>query len=95
VEELVAATGACLDNVACHVGEGERAWVLVEDLGSSVVVTVRDDGPGIPDGRLRGAAEQGRLGVSQSICGRLPTSAAGPLTTGPHGTEWELSVPRA
>ena len=34
------------------VRERAPAWVLVEDLGESVVVTVRDEGPGIPDGRV-------------------------------------------
>jgi signal transduction histidine kinase len=95
VEELVAATGACLDNVARHVGEGARAWVLVEDLGSSVVVTVRDEGPGIPEGRLEAAVASGRLGVSQSIRGRLrDLGGDAHLATGPHGTEWELVIPR-
>ncbi len=95
VEELVAATGACLDNVACHVGEGAHAWVLVEDLGGSVAVTVRDEGNGIPDGRLEDAAAQGRLGVTESIVGRLrDLGGEARLSTGAHGTEWELVVPR-
>ena len=59
--ELAAAVGAALDNVARHAGG--RAWVLVEDLGDAVVVSVRDDGPGIPAGRVEEAAAQGRLGV--------------------------------
>lgn len=95
VEELVAATGACLDNVARHVGDGERAWVLVEDLGDTVAVTVRDEGPGIAEGRLEDAAAQGRLGVTESIVGRIrDLGGAARLSTGPHGTEWELVVPR-
>lgn len=70
--------------------------MLLEDLGSSVVVTVRDEGPGIPDGRLRAAADEGRLGVAESIEGRLrDLGGEARLTTGPHGTEWELVVPRA
>ena len=63
--------GACLDNVARHVGADAPAWVLLEDLGDRVVVTVRDEGPGIPDGRLEEAEAQGRLGVSESIRGRI------------------------
>lgn len=35
-----------------HAGESARAWILVEDWGDEVIVTVRDDGPGIPAGRL-------------------------------------------
>lgn len=95
-EELVAAVQACLDNVARHVGEDARAWVLLEDLGESVVVTVRDEGPGIAEGRLGEASSEGRLGVTASIRGRL-TDLGGraELFTGPgQGVEWELTVPR-
>ncbi|MGK5443282.1 MacS family sensor histidine kinase [Micromonospora sp. URMC 105] len=92
--ELAAATGAALDNVRRHA-DG-RAWVLVEDEGETVTVSVRDAGPGIPEGRLVEAAQQGRLGMSQSIRGRIAelggevriVSAPG------EGTEVELVVPR-
>lgn len=94
--ELVDAVEACLDNVARHVGEDAPAWVLLEDLGSSVVVTVRDEGPGIPAGRLEQADAEGRLGVSGSIRGRLvDLGGRAELFTGAaQGVEWELSVPR-
>jgi len=94
--ELAGVVRACLDNVRAHVGEGASAWVLVEDLGGSVAVTVRDEGPGIPEGRLREAAAEGRLGVSSSICGRMADlGGTATLTTAPGaGTEWELILPR-
>jgi signal transduction histidine kinase len=94
--EIVDAVRACLDNVARHVDEEARAWVLLEDLGTQVVVTVRDEGPGIPEGRLDEAAGQGRLGVTQSIRGRVADlGGTATLTTAPgQGTEWELSLPR-
>jgi signal transduction histidine kinase len=92
--ELVAAVAACLDNVARHA-PGARTWVLLEGLPDRVEVSVRDDGPGIPEGRLAEAAGQGRLGVRESICGRIADlNGRATLTTGPDGTEWELSVPR-
>jgi signal transduction histidine kinase len=96
VAEVVAAVGACLDNVRHHAGAEARAWVLLEDLDGQVVVTVRDDGPGIEDGRLAEAAAQGRLGVAQSIRGRLADLGGGAtLVTAPgQGVEWELTVPR-
>ncbi|MBD8869171.1 MacS family sensor histidine kinase [Nocardioides donggukensis] len=95
VEELVAVVRACLDNVARHVGPTAPAWVLLEDLGAEVVVTVRDEGPGIPDGRLDAAVTEGRLGVSESICGRIADlGGSAALHTGPSGTEWEVRVPR-
>lgn len=95
VRELVDAVGACLDNVAVHVGEAAPAWVLLEDLGDRVVVSVRDEGGGIPQGRLEQAQGEGRLGVSESICGRLrDLGGSAELSTGSYGTEWELTVPR-
>jgi signal transduction histidine kinase len=96
VDELAAAVRACLDNVARHVGEDAPAWVLVEDLGAVVAVTVRDEGPGIPAGRLEAARTEGRLGVRESVCGRLEQlGGSATLVTAPgQGVEWELCVPR-
>jgi signal transduction histidine kinase len=96
VAELLSVVGACLDNVTRHVGPEAPAWVLVEDLGDSVVVTVRDEGPGIGAGRLEEAREEGRLGVRESIQGRMSDlGGTASLVTAPNlGTEWELTVPR-
>ncbi|MGW7791706.1 MacS family sensor histidine kinase [Streptomyces tricolor] len=67
--EVAAAVGAALDNVRRHVGEEARAWILVEDEPDEIVVTVRDDGPGIPEGRLAQAEGEGRMGVALSMPG--------------------------
>lgn len=95
--EVDAAVANALANVTAHVGADAHAFVLVEDLEDSVVVSVRDDGPGIPDGRLEEAAGEGRVGVSKSIVGRLNwLGGTARLTTGPgRGTEWELTIPRS
>lgn len=97
VAELASVVRACLENVVNHVGPDAPAWVLVEDLGGSVVVTVRDEGPGIPPGRLEAARQEGRLGVSESVKGRVADlGGSAVLVTGAgQGTEWELTVPRA
>lgn len=93
--ELLAATRACLDNVRRHVGEDAPAWVLLQAFPDRVEVSVRDDGPGIPEGRLAEAAAQGRLGVAESIRGRMvELGGSAELTSGSFGTEWELVVPR-
>ncbi|MFN8194946.1 MAG: DUF5931 domain-containing protein [Nocardioidaceae bacterium] len=93
--ELVAVVRACLDNVARHVGADAGAWVLLEELGDRVAVSVRDEGPGIPEGRLAEAEAEGRLGVSESILGRVAElGGTAELSTGSYGTEWELTVPR-
>ncbi len=95
VAELVATVGACLDNVVTHVGPDAPAWVYVEETADAVLVTVRDAGGGIPDERLADAVSDGRLGISQSIRGRLADlGGTATLTTGPGGSEWELSVAR-
>ncbi|MFF7979095.1 MacS family sensor histidine kinase [Streptomyces sp. NPDC007901] len=94
--ELADAVGAALDNVRRHAGEAARAWILVEDEPDGIVVTVRDDGPGIPEGRLAQAEGEGRLGVAQSIRGRLRDlgGSAELFSTPGQGTEVELKVPK-
>jgi signal transduction histidine kinase len=93
--ELASAVRAALDNVARHCA-GARAWVLIEDEPGAVTVTVRDDGPGMPAGRLAEAAADGRLGVSHSIIGRMRAiGGSARVTSRPgEGTEVELRVPR-
>ena len=97
VDELTSVVRACLDNVARHVGTDAPAWVLVEELGDRVVVTVRDEGPGIAPGRIEQAQGEGRLGVAESIRGRMhDLGGEAVLTTAPgQGTEWELTVSQA
>ncbi|MFI7497280.1 MacS family sensor histidine kinase [Streptomyces sp. NPDC049687] len=94
--ELAAAVGAALDNVRRHAGDEARAWILVEDEPDEVIVTVRDDGPGIAEGRLAQAEGEGRLGVAQSIRGRLRDlgGRAELISTPGQGTEVELTVPK-
>ena len=92
--ELVAAVKEALSNVVKHAGPEARSWVVVEDLGEEVVVSVRDDGIGTTPARLEQAHADGQLGVSQSIRGRI-ADLGGTVTvrTAPgEGTEWELKV---
>ncbi|MBO9520762.1 MAG: histidine kinase [Nocardioidaceae bacterium] len=92
--EIAAVVAECLSNVRHHVGRDAPAWVLLEDLGGELVVSVRDQGPGIPEGRLAEAAAQGRLGVASSIRGRIEDlGGTATLETGSFGTEWEFRVP--
>ncbi|MGW0182204.1 MacS family sensor histidine kinase [Nocardia sp. NPDC003345] len=97
-QEIAAAVGAALTNVELHAGIGARAYVLLEDTGAELIVSVRDDGAGIPPGRLAEAEDEGRMGVSRSITGRIAALAgrADLLTAGivGEGTEWEFRIPR-
>ncbi|MET8348058.1 MacS family sensor histidine kinase [Streptomyces microflavus] len=95
--ELAAAVSAALDNVRVHAGAEAQAWILVEDEPGEVIVTVRDDGPGIPEGRLAQAEGEGRMGVALSIRGRLRDlgGTAEVISVPGQGTEVELKVPKA
>jgi signal transduction histidine kinase len=97
VEDIVAAVGEALNNVAEHAGSGARAWITAEDLGDRLLVSVRDDGVGIAPGRLVVAQESGHLGVAQSIRGRIADlgGTVALQTSSGQGTEWELTVPKA
>ncbi len=95
VSEVVAATMACLDNVRTHVGPEAPAWVMLDGADDHVVVSVRDEGPGIAADRLAAAETEGRLGVVASIRGRVEDlGGTATLSTGSWGTEWDLTVPR-
>lgn len=92
--ELTAVVREALSNVDGHAGPEAKAWVLLEDVGEEVVLSVRDDGAGIPEGRIDAAEAEGRLGIAKSIRGRV-ASLGGTLElqTGPgEGTEWEVRV---
>jgi hypothetical protein len=96
-DAVTGAVAAALDNVRRHAGPEPRAWVLVENEAGTVTVTVRDDGPGIPAGRLAIAAGEGRLGVSQSIQGRIAdVGGSVTITSEPgQGTEVEIRLSTA
>jgi signal transduction histidine kinase len=93
--ELLDVVRAALDNVEQHAGPDAKAWVFLEDLGGEVVVTVRDDGVGIRSGRLDEAVSEGRLGVAESIRGRIADLGGRvKITSSPaEGTEVEIVTP--
>lgn len=95
--EVAAAVRNALDNTARHAGSGATAYLLIEDVGDAVLVTVRDDGAGIAPGRLDEARAEGRLGVSEAIVGRMrEIRGRAELTTDiGEGVEWELWIPRS
>jgi signal transduction histidine kinase len=94
--EAVAAVKAALDNVRRHAGPDARAWILLEEERDGVRITVRDDGIGFPPERPAEAAEAGRLGIAQSMRGRI-ADCGGTTTIDSRpgqGTEVEFWIPR-
>ncbi|TMR89536.1 MacS family sensor histidine kinase [Nonomuraea basaltis] len=93
--EAAAAVKAALDNVRAHCGPQTRAWVLAESGEGTVTVSIRDDGPGIPDGRLDQARADGRLGVAESIRGRVAElgGEVSIMSVPGQGTEIEITLP--
>ena len=94
--EMAAAVSAALDNVRRHAGADAQAWVLIEDDGMDVTVTIRDNGVGVPAGRLDEAADSGRLGVANSILRRMRDLGGTAIIDSRPGAGMclELSVPK-
>jgi len=94
--EVVAAVQAALDNVRKHAGPAAQAWILLEDEQDGVRVSVRDDGSGFPPERVAQAAEAGRLGIAQSMRGRIADcGGTTSIDSRPgEGTEVEFWIPR-
>jgi signal transduction histidine kinase len=69
--------------------------VLLETGEDGVTVSVRDEGPGMSADRLAAAEADGRLGVAQSIRGRIrDLGGTVSVVSAPEGgTEIEMSVP--
>jgi signal transduction histidine kinase len=81
--------------VVLGAGAAATRWRVPLAAGGARV-TVRDDGPGIAEGRLVEAASAGRLGVAQSIRGRAnDLGGTVDIASRPgEGTEVEIRIPR-
>ena len=96
VGEVVDAVAAALDNTVRHGGSGARVWILLDDDGEQVRVSIRDDGHGFVEGRLEQAEADGRFGISHSIVSRI-TEVGGTASVTSHGAQGvdiELVIPR-
>ena len=94
--ELEAVVHEALVNVELHAGPDAKAWVLLEDVGGEIVLSVRDDGVGFAPSRIQEAEREGRMGIAQSMRGRVADLGGTlELESAPGaGVEWELRVPR-
>ncbi|MFI5928603.1 ATP-binding protein [Micromonospora sp. NPDC051543] len=87
-DDLTAAVDALLGNVFAHTPDGTPFTVrLVSDAGE-VLLTVADEGPGLPPGAVqRGASAAGSTGLGLDIARRAAQSGGGrlELRPGPKG----------
>lgn len=96
VDEVEMALTEILQNVAKHAGEDAQVWILLDqELDDEVILWVRDNGVGMSAGQVQEAAERGRLGIRDSIVGRMSAlGGSAILKSSPGaGTEWELRFP--
>ncbi|HJQ42483.1 MAG TPA: DUF5931 domain-containing protein [Jatrophihabitantaceae bacterium] len=93
--EVVAAVRAALHNVEQHAGVEAHAWVFLEQLDGKIAVSVRDDGRGMDASRPDAAHADGRLGIAQSIRGRIADlgGTVGITSSPGNGTEVEIVFP--
>ena len=95
-DEVEAALVEILKNVEAHAGDNVHTWILLDqERPDEVILWVRDNGVGITPDEVVQAAEAGRMGIKESIVGRMGTlGGSAMLKTAPGtGTEWELRIP--
>lgn len=93
--ELDAAVTEALNNVAKHAGPGAKAWVFLEVEAGEATVSIRDNGVGGDPNQFAAAMQNGRMGMKDSIYGRIhDLGGTATLRTAPgRGVEWEFRVP--
>lgn len=96
VDEVEATLTEALTNVERHAGADASAWVLLDqESDDEVILWVRDNGVGMDLDTVADAANRGRLGIRDSIVGRMSTVGGSAIlkSTPGMGTEWELRFP--
>lgn len=96
VDEVERTLTEILSNVDKHAGAEARVWILLDqELDDEVILWVRDNGVGMSAAQVQEAAEKGRLGIRDSIVGRMnDLGGSAILKSSPGaGTEWELRFP--
>lgn len=96
VDEIDAVVGEVLANVAKHAGPDAKAFLLLEEEDDAIVLSIRDNGVGARQEDILQAGRRGRLGVQDSVCGRIrDLGGTATLTAAPgRGVEWEFRIPR-
>lgn len=83
-EELASALDALLGNVFAHTDEGTGMALRLTTIDDTHIVTVDDDGPGLPDDLvlLRGVSAAGSTGLGLDIARRAAEATGGELRWG-------------
>jgi signal transduction histidine kinase len=82
-EDLAAAVDALLENVIAHTPEGTDFAVRLAASGGGGLLTVSDDGPGLPpDASVRGRSDRGSSGLGLDIARRCAEASGGSMTLG-------------
>lgn len=95
-DEVEAALTEILNNVEAHAGPGAQVWILLDqEMSDEVILWVRDNGVGMNAEEVEAAAENGRMGIRDSIVGRMAAlGGSAILKSSPGaGAEWELRFP--
>lgn len=93
--ELKAAVAQILLNTELHAGPEAQTWMLLEEDEGQLILSVRDNGVGMSRDEVRQAFESGRMGIRESIIGRIrDMGGSADLSSSPgRGVEWELRIP--
>lgn len=93
--ELQAAVAQILLNVELHAGADAEVWMLLEEDDDGIIVSVRDNGVGMTREQVQNAFDIGRLGIKESIIGRVrDLGGTAEVQSSPgRGVEWELRIP--
>jgi signal transduction histidine kinase len=81
-DELAAALDALLGNVFAHTPEGTAFTItLAPRAGGGALLTVADDGPGLPSDQVqRGASRGGSTGLGLDIAHRVAQTSGGRIS---------------
>ncbi|RMB59656.1 sensor histidine kinase [Tessaracoccus antarcticus] len=96
VDEVEATLLEALTNVERHAGPDASVWVLLDqESDDEVILWVRDNGTGMSADAVTDASARGRLGIRDSIVGRMSALQGSAMlkSTPGLGTEWELRFP--
>lgn len=95
-DEFEATLAEVLGNVQKHAGPEAKVWILLDqETDDEVILWVRDNGVGLSAAEVQAAADSGRLGIRDSIVGRMnDIGGSAILKSSPGaGVEWELRFP--